>query len=116
MKTRYYCMMSARDVRVRRLVGEVLLQVLGHAKGPDPGLGEDGLHLLVGEEVLLVLGVLQLLLPDVGPEPLHHLGPAQLLALLGPHQVRQVVAQVQRLGESASLGHCEMCVCVCVAI
>ena len=86
-------------------VGEVGLEELGHAEGPDLVLAEDGFHLLVGLEELLVLGVLELVLLDVGPQPLHHLGSRQLLALLGSDEGAEVLGEVQRLRESASLGH-----------
>ena len=51
-------------------VGEVFLEVLGHAEGLDLLGSEHRGHGLVGGEPLLVLGVLQLLLLKIGPEPL----------------------------------------------
>ena len=54
-------------------VGEVLLQVLGHAEALDLLISKDRSHGLVRGEPLLVLGVLEFLLLQVGPEPLHAL-------------------------------------------
>jgi len=81
------------------------LQELGHAESSDLVLAEDWLHLLVRVEELFVLWVLQLLLLDVCPQSLDNLGSAQLLALLGTDEVSQLVAEAQRLGQSASLWH-----------
>ena len=51
-------------------VGEVALQVLGHAETLDLLCSEDGCHGVVGGEPLLVLGILEILLLEVGPQTL----------------------------------------------
>ena len=79
--------------------------MLCHAEGPDLLIPEDGLHLLVGLEVLLVLWVLELLLLDHGPHPLDDLGSAQHGALLLVQHGRQLLGDLERFGETASLGH-----------
>ena len=83
------------------------LEELGHTKGTNLVLSENGDHLGVGSEVLLVLGVLELVGLDVGPEALDHLGSGELLVLLGADEVSQLLAETQRLGESGSLRHLE---------
>ena len=52
----------------RDLLGEVFLQVLGHAEALDLLISKDRSHGLVRGEPLLVLGVLELVLLQVGPE------------------------------------------------
>ena len=49
---------TAQDSSLVR-VGEVLLEVLGHAEALLPLLAEDGLHHFVRGEPLLVLGILE---------------------------------------------------------
>ena len=83
------------------------LEELGHTKGTNLVLSENGDHLGVGSEVLLVIRVLELVGLDVGPEALDHLGSGELLVLLGADEVSQLLAETQRLGESGSLRHLE---------
>ena len=90
---------------LNNLGGQVSLEELGHTEGTDLVLSEDGDHLGVGCEVLLVLGVLELLALDVSPEALDNLGSGELLSLLGSNEVSELSTEVERLGESGSLGH-----------
>ena len=53
----------------RDLLGEVFLQVLGHAEALNLLASEHLGHRLVRGEVLPVLGVLEIVLLQVGPEP-----------------------------------------------
>ena len=85
------------------------LEELGHTEGTNLVLSENGDHLCVRCEVLLTLGILKLVGLDVGPEPLDHLGPRELLVLLGADEVRQLLAEGQRLRESGSPGHLVVC-------
>ena len=48
---------------------------------------------------------LQFVLLDVSPERLHHGGPGELLAFLDAAKVGQLVAEIERLGQSGSLRH-----------
>ena len=88
------------------------LEVLDHAEGPHLLLSKDGDHFLVWLEELLVVRVLELLLLDVGPQPLDHLRPGQGGALLLAQKLGQVVADLERFGESGSLRHLELVVTV----
>merc|ERR1712012_932752 len=90
---------------LNNLGGQVSLEELGHPEGTDLVLSEGGDHLGVGCEVLLVLGVLELLALDVSPEALDNRGSGELLSLLGSNKVSELSTEVERLGESASLGH-----------
>ena len=54
----------------RDLLGEVFLQVLGHAEALNLLISKNGSHGGIRGEPLLVLGILQLLFLQVGPQPL----------------------------------------------
>ena len=61
--------MDANSLRV----GQMFLQILGHAETLDLLLPEDGLHGLVRGEPLLLLRILQIVLLQIVPKLLHNL-------------------------------------------
>eukprot|EP00088_Acartia_fossae_P001042 TRINITY_DN10395_c0_g2_i2.p1 TRINITY_DN10395_c0_g2~~TRINITY_DN10395_c0_g2_i2.p1 ORF type:complete len:107 (+),score=3.18 TRINITY_DN10395_c0_g2_i2:440-760(+) len=97
-----------RGNMVADCLGQVCLQVLGHAEGLDLLSSEHGRHRLVWGEILLVLRILQIVLLEVSPEPLDDLGPCQLLVLLGADDGGQFGGKVQGLSQTVQLllGHC----------